>query len=45
MTIGVFLLLLQCISNLIKDFAIWRGKPIKPASYVPDAAPQEGQIV
>ncbi|MCF7644952.1 TRAP transporter small permease subunit [Bacillus subtilis] len=45
MTIGVFLLLLQCISNLIKDFAIWRGKPIKPAPYVPDAAPQEGQIV
>lgn len=45
MTLGVFLLLLQCISNLIKDFAIWRGTPIKTASYVPDAAPQEGQVV
>lgn len=28
MTIGVFLMLLQCISALIKDVAIWRGKPI-----------------
>ncbi|WP_421090954.1 TRAP transporter small permease subunit [Pseudochrobactrum sp. MP213Fo] len=45
MTLGVFLLLLQCISSLIKDFAIWRGTPIKTASYVPDAAPQEGQVV
>ena len=45
MTLGVFLLLLQCLSNLIKDFAIWRGTPIKPASYVPDTAPQEGQAV
>ena len=28
MTIGVFLMLLQCVSALIKDVAIWRGKPI-----------------
>lgn len=28
MTIGIFLLLLQCISNLFKDFAIWRGLDI-----------------
>ena len=28
MTIGVFLMLLQCISALIKDIAIARGKPI-----------------
>lgn len=45
MTIGIFLLLLQCISNLIKDFAIWRGRPIRPAAYTPDAAPQEGQAL
>lgn len=45
MTLGVFLLLLQCLSNLIKDFMIWRGTPIKPAPYVPDAAAQEGSGV
>jgi len=28
MTIGVFLMLLQCISTFIKDIAIARGKPI-----------------
>ena len=28
MTIGVFLMLLQCISALIKDISIARGKPI-----------------
>lgn len=28
MTAGIFLMLLQCISQLIKDVAIWRGKPI-----------------
>ena len=28
MTIGILLMLLQCISQLIKDIAIWRGKPI-----------------
>jgi len=29
MTFGVFLMLLQCISTLIKDVAIWRGRPIQ----------------
>ncbi len=29
MTFGVFLMLLQCISALIKDVAIWRGRPIQ----------------
>lgn len=45
MTLGVFLLLLQCLSNLIKDFAIWRGTPILSASYVPDAVSHEGKAV
>lgn len=29
MTIGVFLMLLQCISTFIKDLAVARGKPIE----------------
>lgn len=45
MTLGVFLLLLQALSNLCKDYAIWRGTPIKTASYIPDAATSEGQAV
>jgi TRAP-type mannitol/chloroaromatic compound transport system permease small subunit len=28
MTVGIFLLLLQCISNFFKDWASLRGKPI-----------------
>jgi TRAP-type mannitol/chloroaromatic compound transport system permease small subunit len=28
MTIGVFLMLLQCIATFLKDVAIWRGRPI-----------------
>jgi TRAP-type mannitol/chloroaromatic compound transport system permease small subunit len=28
MTAGIFLMLLQCVSALIKDIAIWRGRPI-----------------
>ena len=28
MTIGIFLMLLQCVSNFFKDIAIARGKPI-----------------
>ena len=28
MTIGIFLMLLQCVSNFFKDVAIARGKPI-----------------
>ena len=28
MTIGIFLMLLQCVSNFFKDVAIVRGKPI-----------------
>ncbi|MCY1380738.1 Tripartite ATP-independent periplasmic transporter, DctQ component [compost metagenome] len=29
MTVGIFLLLLQCVSNFFKDWASWRGKPIE----------------
>ena len=28
MTIGIFLMLLQCVSTFFKDVAIARGKPI-----------------
>lgn len=28
MTVGIFLMLLQCIATFLKDVAIWRGKPI-----------------